>query len=53
MYVTTKYGEVFWGFYRVEDKQWYLFNYEVELEVAVKDGCVIAWQPLPQPYKGE
>ena len=42
------------GFFNTHDKQWFLFNNgDTEDYVSVLDGYVIAWQPLPEPYKGE
>lgn len=51
MIVTTSYGAVTWGFYRVMDKQWYIYsNIHNEL-VKAGDKEIVAWQPLPEPYK--
>ena len=52
MYVTTSYGVVAWGFYRVKDEQWYLYNDIMEEFESVENNKIIAWQPLPEPYKG-
>ncbi len=51
MYVTTSYGVVAWGFYRVKDEQWYLYNDIMEEFESVENNKIIAWQPLPEPYK--
>lgn len=51
MNVTTSYRVVTWGFYRVRDKQWYIYSKIHNEFVEAKDKEVIAWQPLPKPYK--
>lgn len=51
MNVTTSYGVVTWGFYRVRDKQWYIYSKIHNEFVEAKDKEVIAWQPLPEAYK--
>lgn len=51
MNVTTSYGVVTWGFYRVRDKQWYIYSKIYNEFVETKDKEVIAWQPLPESYK--
>ena len=51
MYVTTSYGVVAWGFYRVKDEQWYLYNDIMEEFESVENNKIVAWQPLPKPYK--
>ena len=51
MYVTTSYGVVAWGFYRVKDEQWYLYNDIMEEFESVENNKIIAWQPLPEPYR--
>lgn len=53
MYVTTSYGVVAWGFYRVKDEQWYLYNDIMEEFESVENNKIIAWQPLPEPYRSE
>lgn len=50
MYVTTSYGVVAWGFYRVKDEQWYLYNDIMEEFESVENNKIIAWQPLPEAY---
>ena len=51
MYVTTSYGVVAWGFYRVKDEQWYLYNDIMEEFESVENNKIIAWQPHPEPYR--
>lgn len=51
MYVTTSYGVVAWGFYRVKDEQWYLYNDIREEFESVENNKIIAWQPFPEPYR--
>lgn len=52
MYVTTEYGNVQLGFYRVDDKQWYILGDEIDDEpIIVADNYVIAWQDEPKPYQ--
>ena len=53
MNVTTSYGTTTWGFYRVIDKQWYIYSKIHNEFIETKDKEVIAWQPLPKPYKPE
>lgn len=51
MYVTTSYGVVAWGFYRVKDEQWYLYNDIMEEFESVENNKIVAWQPFPKPYR--
>lgn len=51
MIVTTSYGAVTWGFYRVMDKQWYIYSNIHNEFVKAGDKEIVAWQPLPKPYK--
>lgn len=51
--VQTSYGAVKCGFYRVRDDRWYIYEefYNEFIEANKKE--VVAWQPLPEPYKEE
>lgn len=49
--VSTSYGAVKWGFYRVRDKEWYIYSEMHNELIKAEDKEVIAWQPLPEPYK--
>lgn len=51
--VQTSYGAVKCGFYRVRDDRWYIYEefYNEFIETNKKE--VVAWQPLPEPYKEE
>lgn len=51
MIVTTSYGAVTWGFYRVMDKQWYIYSNIHNEFVKAGDKEIVAWKPLPEPYK--
>lgn len=51
MIVTTSYGAVTWGFYRVMDKQWYIYSNIHNEFVKAGDKEIVAWRPLPEPYK--
>ena len=51
--VSTSYGAVKWGFYRVRDKQWYIYSEIHDEFIEARDKEIVAWQPLPEPYKGE
>jgi membrane-bound lytic murein transglycosylase MltF len=51
--VSTSYGAVKWGFYRVRDKEWYIYSEMHNELIKAEDKEVIAWQPLPEPYKEE
>lgn len=51
--VSTSYGAVKWGFYRVIDKEWYIYSEMHGELIKAEDKEVIAWQPLPEPYKEE
>ena len=51
--VATSYGVVKWGFYRVRDKQWYIYSEIHDEFIEARDKEIVAWQPLPNPYKGE
>lgn len=51
MIVTTSYGAVTWGFYRVMDKQWYIYSNIHNEFVKAGDKEIVAWQPLPEPYR--
>lgn len=53
MFVTTKSGEVKLGFYRCTDKEWYIYNEQIEEWDYVPSGRVVAWYLQPEPYKGE
>lgn len=49
--VSTSYGVVKWGFYRVRDKEWYIYSEMHNELIKAEDKEVIAWQPLPEPYR--
>ena len=49
--VSTSYGAVKRGFYRVRDKEWYIYSEMHGEFIKAEDKEVIAWQPLPKPYK--
>ena len=49
--VTLDNGDVCLGVYRYDDKEWWTRMSEGET-VYTTDHKVIAWQPLPEPYKG-
>ena len=51
MYITNQYGKVKIGFYRVNDKQWYVYDDDMEDSTRVDNDYVIAWQDEPEPYK--
>lgn len=51
--VSTSYGAVKCGFYRVIDKEWYIYSEMHGELIKAEDKEVIAWQPLPEPYKEE
>lgn len=51
--VATSYGAVKWGFYRVRDKQWYIYSEIHDEFIEARDKEIVAWQPLPKEYKGE
>lgn len=51
MYVTTLNGDVEWGFYRVRDKQWYLYNEDMEEFESVENNKIVAWKDTPKAYK--
>ena len=51
MIVTTSYGAVTWGFYRVMDKQWYIYSNIHNEFVKAGDKDIVAWRPLPEPYR--
>ena len=51
--VATSYGAVKWGFYRVRDKQWYIYSEIHDEFIEARDKEIVAWQPLPDRYKGE
>ena len=53
MIVTTSYGAVTWGFYRVMDKQWYIYSNIHNEFVKAGDKEIVAWRPLPEPYKSK
>ena len=48
--VATSYGAVKWGFYRVRDKQWYIYSEIHDEFIEAGDKEIVAWQPLPEPY---
>lgn len=48
--VTLDNGDVCLGVYRYDDKEWWTRMSEGETGYT-KDHKVIAWQPLPEPYK--
>lgn len=48
--VTLDNGDVCLGVYRYDDKEWWTRMSEGET-VYTTDHKVIAWQPLPEPYK--
>lgn len=52
MYITNQYGKVKIGFYRVNDKQWYVYGDDMEDSTMVDNDYVIAWQDEPKPYEG-
>lgn len=51
--VATSYGAVKWGLYRVRDKKWYIYSEIRDDFIEAYDKEIVAWQPLPNPYKGE
>ncbi len=51
--VATSYGAVKWGFYRVRDKQWYIYSEIHDEFIEARDKEIVAWQPLPNRHKGE
>lgn len=51
--VSTSYGAVKRGFYRVRYKEWYIYSEMHGEFIKAEDKEVIAWQPLPKPYKEE
>lgn len=51
--VATSYGVVKWGFYRVRDKQWYIYSEIHDEFIEACDKEIVAWQRLPDRYKGE
>ena len=51
--VTLDNGRVTNGFYRNRDKEWWVDEKDGEKYSINATGHVIAWQPLPEPYKGE
>lgn len=51
--VATSYGAVKWGFYRVRDKQWYIYSEIHDEFIEARDKEIVAWQRLPDRYKGE
>ncbi len=51
--VSTSYGAVKWGFCRVRDKQWYIYSEIHDEFIEARDKEIVAWQPLPDRYKGE
>lgn len=51
MNVATSYGAVTWGFYRVAEKQWYIYSNIHNEFVEARDKEIVAWRPLPEPYK--
>ena len=51
--VSTSYGAVKWGFYRVRDKQWYIYSEIHDEFIEARDKEIVAWQPLPNRHKGE
>ena len=50
MYVTNIFGVVRNGFYRVRDKQWYVYGEDLEEAEMVDNNQIIAWQDVPKPY---
>lgn len=50
IYITNIYGVVQLGFYREDDKQWYIWNEWTGDTVVVDNSYVIAWQPRPESY---
>lgn len=50
--VATSYGAVKWGFYRVRDEEWYIYSEKHDEFIKAKDKEIVAWQPLPEPYRG-
>ena len=51
--VTLDDGRVVDGCYRNMDKEWWVDAVDGEHYSVNATGHVIAWQPLPEPYKGE
>lgn len=49
--VATSYGAVKCGFYRVRDKQWYIYKEIYNEFVEARDKEIVAWQYFPEPYK--
>ena len=51
MHVTTTKGIVGWGFYRCDDEAWYLYNEEIQDWEDIESNRIIAWMPLPEPFR--
>ena len=51
LHVTTTAGKVEWGFYRADGNEWYLYNEYTEEWEMVNLYKIVAWMPLPEPYK--
>ena len=51
--VTLDNGRVVEGCYRNKDKEWWVDAVDGEHYSINATGHVLAWQPLPEPYKGE
>lgn len=49
--VQTSYGAVKCGFYRVRDDRWYIYEEFYNEFIEANEKEVVAWQPLPEPYK--
>ena len=49
--VATSYGVVKCGFYRVRDKQWYIYKEIYNEFVEARDKEIVAWQYFPESYK--
>ena len=51
--VAISYGAVKCGFYRVRDKQWYIYKEIYNEFVEARDKEIVAWQYFPEPYKAK
>ena len=51
--VATSYGAVKCGFYRVRDKQWYIYKEIYNEFVEARDKEIVAWQYFPESYKAK
>lgn len=49
--VATSYGAVKCGFYRVREKQWYIYKEIYNEFVEAREKEIVAWQYFPESYK--